>query len=158
MDIDTTSINELPIMSNNPSSSNNEQMEQMQQTTQNIVIDRDSVPDVKEPKQVRFNEMPVIQQEHEHDTQIVQKTNEMSYELGIQTKICILAALIFFLLMDPKIKKYILNILVQVFGSFLKTEHGNMTQLGILVYAVFYFSVLLLITKSIDISSFHLAV
>ena len=160
MDIDTTSINELPIMSNNPSSSNNEQMEQMQQTTQNIVIDRDSLPDVREPKQVRFNDTPIVQQDSQGEPEISQKPNVMSYELGIQAKkICILAALIFFLLMDPKIKKYILNILVQVFGSFLKTEHGNMTQLGILVYAVFYFSVLqLLITKSIDISSFHLAV
>ena len=114
-------------------------MEQMQQTTQNIVIDRDSVPDVREPKQVRFNDTPIVQQDNQGQSEISQKPNVMSYELGIQTKICILAALIFFLLMDPKIKKYILNILVQVFGSFLKTEHGNMTQLGILVYAVFYF-------------------
>ena len=158
MDIDTTSINELPILSNNPSNSNTEQMEQMQQTTQNIVIDKDSVPDVKEQKHVRFSDEPTIPRDSKQKNDVQSKPTEMSYELGIQTKICILATLIFFLLMDPKIKKYVLNILVQVFGSFLKTEHGNMTQIGILVYALFFFAVLMVITKSIDISSFHLAV
>lgn len=158
MDIDTTSINELPIMQNNPSNSNTEQIEQMQTTTQNIVIDKASIPDIKEPKQVRFDEGPIIQ-ENTRETNIDNKrSNATGYELDIQTKICILSALIFFLLIDPKIKKYILNILVQVFGSFLKTEHGNMTQIGILVYSLFFFSTLMLITKSIDISSFHLAV
>ena len=61
MDIDTTSINELPILSNNPSNSNTEQMEQMQQTTQNIVIDKDSVPDVKE-QNIRFSDEPTFQE------------------------------------------------------------------------------------------------
>ena len=58
---------------------------------------------------------------------------------------------------DPKVKKYLMNILVQIFGSFVKTEHGNFTQIGILIYALFFGSTLLSIVKTVDISSFHLS-
>ena len=59
--------------------------------------------------------------------------------------------------MDPKIKKYLLNILVQVFGSFLKNEHNNMSQIGMLFYTLFYGLIMTIIVKTVDISSFHLA-
>ena len=159
MDIDTTSINELPIVHNNPASSNDEQIEQGQTSTANIMIDKESVPNMKEQKHVRFDENLVQESKtlDNDNSNMIESIKNNQYEFDNQTKLSILAALIFFLMMDPKIKKYILNILVQIFGSFLKTEHGNMTQIGIFVYSLFYFCLLMLIHKSIDISSFHLA-
>ena len=54
---------------------------------------------------------------------------------------------------DPKVNKYLMNILVQILKFAAKTEHGNFTQIGILIYALFFGSTLLSIVKTVDISS-----
>ena len=80
-----------------------------------------------------------------------------SFVLSLEHKIIILSTFFFFVFMDTQFKKYILNILVQIFGSFLKSEHGHMTKMGMFVYSLFYGSILLTIVTCIDITSFHLA-
>lgn len=153
MDGDTTSINELPIINSMPPNNANEEMEKINLTTERNMIDRESLNVVQEntQKKVRF--------EDEEPKQQIKETivPEKSYELTIQFKIIILATLLFFFFIDPKIKKYLLNILVQVFGGFLKNEHNNMSQIGIVVYSLFYGLIMTIIVKSVDISSFHLA-
>lgn len=153
MDGDTTSINELPIINSMPPNNANEEMEKINLTTERNMIDRESLNVVQEntQKKVRF--------EDEEPKQQIKETlvAEKSYELTIQFKIIILATLLFFFFIDPKIKKYLLNILVQVFGGFLKNEHNNMSKIGIVVYSLFYGLIMTIIVKSVDISSFHLA-
>jgi hypothetical protein len=72
-------------------------------------------------------------------------------------KFIILATILFFIFMDKKFNKYILNILIQIFGTFLKTEHGNPSKLGYVFYSIFYGLILLAILTFIDVSSIHLA-
>ena len=153
MDGDTTSINELPIITSLPPNDANEEMEKINLTTERNMIDRETLNIAQEntEKRVRFED-EMQKNEIKEDLQPEQK-----YDLSIQFKIIILATLLFFFFMDPKIKKYLLNILVQVFGSFLKNEHNNMSQIGMLFYTLFYGLIMTIIVKTVDISSFHLA-
>ncbi len=152
MDIDTTNINELPIIPNMPSNNQMEDIEKMNISSDNVMIDKE-VDLAPNKKSVTFQDMVPEENNMNYDNEI----KEEKYDLSLSMKIVILATLLFFFFMDPKIKKYLLNILVQIFGSYLKTDYGNFTQLGILIYSLFFGFVLTLILKSIDISSFHLA-
>lgn len=153
MDGDTTSINELPIITSLPPNDANEEMEKINLTTERNMIDRETINMAQEntEKRVRFEDEIQKNEIKEH------LQPEQKYDLSIQFKIIILATLLFFFFMDPKIKKYLLNILVQVFGSFLKNEHNNMSQIGMLFYTLFYGLIMTIIVKTVDISSFHLA-
>ena len=153
MEGDTTSINELPIITSMPPNNANEEMEKLNLTTERNMIDRESLNVAQEKVQKKVHFEDEVDKNEEKET----LKPEQKYDLSIQLKIIILACLLFFFFMDPKIKKYLLNILVQVFGNFLKTEHGNMSQIGILFYTLFYGLIMTVIVKSIDISSFHLA-
>ena len=153
MDGDTTSINELPIINSMPPNNADEEMEKLNLTTERNMIDRESLNVMQEKTQKKVHFEDEVEKRVEKETLKPQQ----NYDLSIQLKIVILASLLFFFFMDSKIKKYLLNILVQVFGSFLKSEHGNMSQIGILFYTLLYCLILVIIVKSIDISSFHLA-
>lgn len=164
MDIDTTSINELPTISNIPPTQTTEEiMEQRPMNNANIVLDRETIPQTQlREKQVRFQDDYTSSTNYNKKNitpeNVVNNANETSkYEISYDLKIVLVASILMFLFLDPKVKKYLLNVLVQVFGNFLKTEHGNMSQLGIVVYSLFYGATLYSILKSIDISSFHLA-
>ena len=153
MDGDTTSINELPIITSLPPNDANEEMEKINLTTERNMIDRETLNIAQEKNEKRVHFEDEVSKSEEKET--IQP--EQKYDLSIQFKIIILATLLFFFFMDPKIKKYLLNILVQVFGSFLKTEHNNMSQIGMLFYTLFYGLIMTIIVKTVDISSFHLA-
>ena len=155
MDIDTTSINELPIANTAPQDGQASMNQNGQTSTSQIMID---------PQTTQVQQYPQSQEKHVHFSDNITKKEDdhvsktpSNMDIGIEIKIIILASVMFFLFMDPKIKKYILNILVQIFGQYLKTEHGNFTQIGILVYSMFFGVILMAIVKSIDISSFHLS-
>ena len=153
MDGDTTSINELPIINSMPPNNADEEMEKLNLTTERNMIDRESLNVMQEKTQKKVHFEDEVEKRVEKETLKPQQ----NYDLSIQLKIVILASLLFFFFMDSKIKKYLLNILVQVFGSFLKSEHGNMSQIGILFYTLLYCLILVIIVKSIYISSFHRA-
>ncbi len=71
-------------------------------------------------------------------------------------KVIILATIYFMLLTDLKVKNYIINILVVIFGDFLRTPGGGTSKIGWVFYS-FVFGLILLITVSIiDISSYSL--
>lgn len=149
-DQDTTNISELPIMQPPITNNKEEILQNTSLSTEQRQLDNNIVAPQKqktasekpEKKKVTFKEPP--------------KKGE-SFVLTLEHKIIILATFFFFVFMDTQFKKYILNILVQVFGSFLKSEHGNMTKIGMFVYSLFYGSLLLGIVTCIDITSFHLA-
>ena len=58
--------------------------------------------------------------------------------------------------MDTKVKKYLLNILVQIFGYYLINAHSNMTQLGLLAYTCFGL-ILYTSVKTIDLGAMKFA-
>lgn len=171
MDIDTTSINELPVIQNIPSVSSEEDLEKAQLSNARHQLDHEIInhQNASHKKNVRFENDSNIEQTREFRKNDAVNSNfnddddecygigSSGYELSLTTKIIILATFIFFFFMDPKIRKYLMNILVQIFGAYLKTEHNNLSQIGILVYSLFFGLVLYVVVSTIDISSFHLA-
>lgn len=144
--MDTTSISELPIVTNTPST-NDEVLRNLPLSTEGIQKDPSALIEaVHEEKRVRFSDEPV-------------DTPEKAYQFvfKLEHKLIILAVFFFFVFSDLKFRKYILNILVQIFGSYLKTETGNLTKIGMFVYSLFYGLILLVCVTFIDFTSFHLA-
>jgi hypothetical protein len=156
MELDTTNISDLPINTNMPPNEQNEQIENMRLNTLPITNDKEIVKnDFIQEKKVRFedNMNPSLEKTDQGNS----KQNDFVFEFKLEYKIIILATFFFFIFMDNKFKKYILNILVQIFGSYLKTELGNMTKLGLFVYSLCFGLLLTGIVSFIDFSSFHLA-
>ena len=146
--MDTTSISELPIVTNTPST-NDEVLRNLPLSTESIQKDPSAlIESLHEEKRVRFS-----------DETLSTDTQEQSYQFvfKLEHKLIILAVFFFFVFSDPKFRKYILNILVQIFGTYLKTETGNLTKIGMFVYSIFYGLILLLCVTFIDFTSFHLA-
>ena len=157
MDIDTTNIDELPVRNNIPvNNDNNEIVENMPITSNNITLD--SKIQINEPtnKQVKFNEKV---EELTYETPKSKKTKNTNDNLGltIEYKIIFLSTILFFIFMDKKFKIYIVNILAQIFGSYLKNDMGNISNIGIVFYSLFYATVLFGCVKLIDISSIKLS-
>ena len=148
-DQDTTNISDLPIMQ--PPITNNKE-EVLQNTTLSTQQHQLDNRVVAPQKQETLNQKP----EKKKVTFKEPSKKAESFVLSLEHKIIILSTFFFFVFMDTQFKKYILNILVQIFGSFLKSEHGHMTKMGMFVYSLFYGSILLTIVTCIDITSFHL--
>jgi len=131
----TTNINDLPIDNNPPSSTELPE----QNIRQNPPMD-DSVylePEIK--KRVRFS--PVI---------------EKSSSFQEKHKIILLATLFFLLFSDSKVKIYLMNILVVIFGDALRTSAGGSSKIGQVAYSILYGLLLVLLVSFIDLSSFSL--
>ena len=157
MDIDTTNIDELPIQNNIPVNNDNaEIVEKMPITSNNITLDNKIQINEPSKKQVKFDENV---QEYDDDTpkKIKNKKNNNNLDLTIEYKIIFLSTILFFIFIDKKFKVYIINILAQIFGSYLKTEMGNISNIGTVFYTLFYGIVLFGCVKIIDISSIKLS-
>ena len=85
------------------------------------------------------------------------KLESQNFDMKLETKIVFLASIIFFIMMDTKVKKYLLNILVQIFGYYLTNAHGNMTQLGLLAYTSLFCLILYTSVKTIDLGAMKFA-
>lgn len=160
MDIDSTNISELPIIKNmNQDLNHEEMMNQVNLSSENIVIDKESIINKKKEKNVSFNDeidfddTPKISPNDIHR----EKLKSKNYDIKLETKIIFLAAITFFVMMDNKVKKYFMNILVQIFGSFLKTEHGTMTQIGLFTYTLLYGLILYISVMTIDLGAMKFA-
>ena len=166
MDIDTTSINELPIVNDTPVSSEEMMSKQQHAGTDSIMIDANTIvdnPSEQSEKKVRIDENRnrVVAINKDQPPSAVNAVVNSAYahgdfKLTDEVKIIIMACFLFFIFMDSKIKKYLLNILVQIFGTFLKTENNTMTQIGLLFYSLLYGIFLYGISKMIDINSFSI--
>lgn len=155
-DMDTTNISDLPIIPNNPPNNSEELMENMNLNKNNVMIDNKVLqPKELNKKNVTFNEN--VQYDIEQKQKLKQnKTIQQGFHFKIEYKVIIFATFLFFIFNDIKFRKYILNILVQIFGSFLKTETNQMTLLGMLFYSIFYGLILLLLVTFIDLTSLQL--
>ncbi len=72
-------------------------------------------------------------------------------------KVIILSTVFFLLFSDTKVKSYLINILVVIFGDFLRTSGGGTTKVGLVFYAILYGITLFIITSFIDISALKFA-
>jgi len=152
---DTTNISELPIVQTNSGTNNDEMMQNIQLSTEKRQHDVDSIVEkAVDEKRVRFQE-EFGSSVNERVALVAEKSS--SFTLQIEHKVIVLATFFFFVFMDTKFKKYILNILVQIFGNMLKTEMNQMTKIGMFVYSLFYASLLMTCVSLIDLTSFHLA-
>ena len=149
-DSDTTNIQDLPIHPGPVTNNNDEVIQNLNLTTQQRQLDDHAISNNEEAqyekKHVSFGSNTI----HGEETQ-------KNFELTIELKIIVLATFFFFVFMDSQFKRYILNICVQIFGSYLKTETNQMSKLGMFVYSLCYGLLLWSIVSFIDLNSFHLA-
>ena len=149
-DSDTTNIQDLPIHPGPVTNNNDEVIQNLNLTTQQRQLDDHAISNNEEAqyekKHVSFGSNTI----HGEETQ-------KNFELTIELKIIVLATFFFFVFMDSQFKRYILNICVQIFGCYLKTETNQMSKLGMFVYSLCYGLLLWSIVSFIDLTSFHLA-
>jgi len=157
MDIDTTNIDDLPVQNNIPINTNNDEIiEKIPINSDNITLDSEIQINNNNKKNVTFDDSVQNMENKSPNTENKNKNNETTDILTIEYKIVILSTIIFFIFMDKKFKVYIINILAQIFGSYLKTEMGNISNVGILFYSLFFGLTLISCIKIIDISSIKL--
>tara|TARA_Y100000768_G_scaffold388458_1_gene384472 strand:+ start:3251 stop:3727 length:477 start_codon:yes stop_codon:yes gene_type:complete len=156
MDIDTTNIDDLPVQNNIPINTNNDEIvEKIPINCDNITLDSEiQINNNNNNKNVTFDDS--VQNMENKSPNTENKNKETTDILTIEYKIVILSTIIFFIFMDKKFKVYIINILAQIFGSYLKTEMGNISNVGILFYSLFFGLTLISCIKIIDISSIKL--
>jgi hypothetical protein len=131
----TTNINDLPIDNNPPSS-----MELPEQNIrENPPMDETVYLEPEQKKRVRFSPLP-----------------EKGSALQEKHKILIVATLFFLLFSDTKVKNYLMNILVVIFGQALRTSAGGSSKIGQVAYATLYGTLLMFLVSIIDISSLTL--
>ena len=137
MDQNTTNINELPIDPNPP---DNRELPENQ-----LNIHRSREIEDAPPKRVHFEE-----------SKIVTEKNKL-YDIKESHKIIVLASLFFLLFSDLKVKSYILNILIVMLGSSLKTSAGSISKIGLVVYSIVYGLSLLLLVNLLEVASLQLS-
>jgi hypothetical protein len=143
----TTNISELPIKSNTPPIEDSEMKDKFQTSTEKFSIDSNIV-NSKSEKQVKFSDEKSVQEVV--NTEV--KTNKETdlFTISDESKLIALASLMFFIFIDSKFKKYIINILTQIFGEFIKTDTGGTSKLGNLFYSFTFGLVLYLFTVFVD--------
>lgn len=71
-------------------------------------------------------------------------------------KVIILATIYFMLFTDIKVRSYIINILVVIFGDFLRTPGGGTSKMGWVFYSLVFGLILFITVSVIDISAYSL--
>lgn len=142
----TTNISELPIKSNIPPIETLEMEEKIQTPSDKFAIDKDILHTQPE-KTVRFADEEIVKEEPEQ--QPPKRKNDL-FTISNEVKLISLASLMFFIFIDSKFKKYIINILTQIFGEFIKTETGGTSKVGNIFYSLTFGLVLYLFTVFVD--------
>jgi hypothetical protein len=135
MDQNTTNINDLPVDPNPP---DNRELPENQ-------INLNRTREIEEPpkKVVHFEEKKI--------------EKKQLYEISDTHKVIVLASLFFLLFSDIKVKSYILNILITIFGSSLKTSTGSISKIGLFIYSIVYALSLYTLVNVIDIAVLRFA-
>lgn len=143
----TTNISELPIKSNIPPIENAEMGEKIQRPNDNFSIDKEILHTQPE-KNVRFADENI--EKEENNSNLATKKESDLFTISNEIKLISLASLMFFIFIDNKFKKYIINILTQIFGEFIKTETGGTSKLGNMFYSFTFGLILYLFTIFVD--------
>lgn len=152
----TTNINTLPIKQNiTPPLSQSEAVEKIDRPESNITIDNKIPIYNNNQKRVNFEDEQLGQDSSRKDKD--KKKPVASNVFSLENKIILLAGVLFFIFIDIKFKKYIINILTQIFGNFLKTETGGTSYIGSFFYSITFVLVLYLFNRFIDLTSINLS-
>lgn len=127
----TTNINDLPIDTNPPESMDLPE----QQLRVNPPMDPSVYMEPEVKKKVRFSPAP-----------------DPPKTISNEQKIMILAVLFFLLFSDTKVKIYLMNILVVMFGDSLRTSGGGTSKIGLLFYSSLFGITLWVAAKLVDLS------
>ena len=138
MDQNTTNINDLPIENNPPENRDLPEKDLNQNLTR-------MMEQPQSQKKVSFDKIPVV----------IEKTKLQ--EIKEPHKIIILATLFFLLFSDLKIKSYILNILIVMLGSSLKSSSGGISKIGLVLYSIIYGISLFILVSMVDLATKHLS-
>tara|TARA_Y100000389_G_scaffold140468_1_gene138312 strand:+ start:2464 stop:2931 length:468 start_codon:yes stop_codon:yes gene_type:complete len=147
----TTNISELPIKTNIPIIETSEMEEKIQISPNNYTIDEKSLH-IKPEKHVTFTDNVDTSNKNIPEDENSKNKNDI-FSISNELKLISLASLMFFIFIDSKFKKYIINILIQIFGNFLKTETGGTSKIGNLFYSFTFGIVLYLFTIFVDYTS-----
>ena len=143
----TTNISELPIKSNIPPIDSSEMEDKLQPSTNNFAIDQNVIHSQPE-KHVKFADEESVKEVVKSEEKT--KKDADLFTISNEFKLIALASLMFFIFIDNKFKRYIINILTQIFGEFIKTETGGTSKLGNLFYSLTFGLVLYLFTVFVD--------
>lgn len=144
----TTNISELPIKTSIPNKNQDELSNQIDIRESKITMDTHIHGGTVPKKNVRFSPQ---------DSDTLSETSSSSMGVSNETKLILLASVLFFIFIDNKFKRYIVNILTQIFGSFLKTETGGTSKIGNIFYAMTFGLILYIFTRFVDITSLQFA-
>lgn len=149
----TTNISELPIKSNIPPIDSSEMEDKIQPSTDKFAIDKDIVHTQPEKRVTFSDEKTESTKTHAGEELTHSKKSGELFTISNEFKLISLASLIFFIFIDNKFKKYIINILTQIFGEFIKTETGGTSKIGNLFYSLTFGVLLYLFTMFVDYTS-----
>lgn len=145
----TTNISELPIKSNIPPIDSSEMEDKLQSSTEQFAIDQ-NVIHAQPEKRVTFSDEEKGGKNSENDKHLTPKKESDLFAISNEFKLIALASLMFFIFIDSKFKKYIINILTQIFGEFIKTETGGTSNIGNMFYALTFGALLYIFTIFVD--------
>jgi hypothetical protein len=140
----STSIMNLPI--DNNIADNYDLPEKNINYTQRGIDESIKIPiEISREKQVKFS--PTIK-----ELEPLSHNNEGLKDIH---KTIILGTVFFLLFSDTKVKSYLINILVVIFGDFLRNSAGGTTKVGLVFYSILYGLTLFVVTSIIDLSAFN---
>ncbi len=146
----TTSINDLPPPDINLPTS----YDLPEQTVRHSMRDMDpNIPIQMPPPQ--FTKPPSTEEIKPSNT-ILKNSRGNRDNIKDIHKVIILATVYFMLFTDIKVRSYIINILVVIFGDFLRTPGGGTSKMGWIFYSIVFGLSLLITVSMIDISAYSL--
>ena len=157
----STSISDLPIDNrhSNDNASGIPEDNNGTNSIQNRQVDAQMIPN-QVPTSELSSQKRINIREDKNEIHLIDTSQKVAKAeiIGESEKIIVLATVLFFVFQDPKVRTYILNILCQIFGQFLKTNMGNISKIGILFYSLVFGLIMYVITKIVDINSFNLSI
>jgi hypothetical protein len=158
----STSISDLPVDNRHVNDATNGIPDDNKgsNSLQNIHVDTELIPHQIPTSELSSSNKHINIREDKNQIHHIDTTQQVSRIDIIKEsdKIIILATILFFVFQDPKVRTYILNILCQIFGDFLKTNMGNISKIGVLFYSLVYGLCMYIIVKVVDINSFNLSI
>ena len=144
-----TNISELPIKPNIPPIESSEMGDKLQPSIEKFAIDQEVVHNRPE-KHVTFIDEEQGKKPPTIVDSFTSKKESDLFTVSNEFKLISLASLVFFIFIDSKFKKYIINILTQIFGEFIKTETGGTSNIGNFFYSITFGILLYLFTMFVD--------
>lgn len=146
----TTSINDLPP----PDINLPVNYDLPEQTVRHSVRDMDPNIPIQMPPQQLIK--PQSEDDNKPVNIILKNADLNNNQVKDIHKVIILATIYFMLFTDIKVRSYVINILVVIFGDFLRTPGGGTSKMGWIFYSMVFGLALFITVSVIDISAYSL--